>query len=161
MSRSSVPFNMPSYHIQLKSTDRRSLAPGAGVYGAPAFGSAFRPRPPPPPPGPCASPRPTAGACCALPVDAAPTVTTTARAIVVQPFLRKLMPILCLLTTEIAGQSLHGSDPTGEHALPGGRGQEPILTGAAGVTNLAPNRRLGLASWCTELRGFAPTGRRG
>src|SRR5215471_19130406 len=90
MSRSSVPFSMPSYHIQLKSTDRRSLAPVAGVYGAPAFGSALRPRPPPPPSGACAPPRPcpAAGACCAPAVDAA---TTNASAIVVQRLLRTLM----------------------------------------------------------------------
>ena len=45
MSRSSVPFSMPWCHIQLKSTALRSLAPAAGVYGAPAFGSPPRPRP--------------------------------------------------------------------------------------------------------------------
>src|SRR6266850_6639720 len=61
MSRSSVPFSMPSCHIQLKSTERRSLAPAAGVYGAPAFGSLLRPRP-------CA-PAP-AGACCAPSAEA-------------------------------------------------------------------------------------------
>src|SRR5215467_12562488 len=101
MSRSSVPFSMPSYHIQLKSTDRRSLAPAAGVYGAPAFGSALRPRPCAPP-GPCAAPRPApASGACARAADAPPAATATASAIVVQQVLRrKLMPILCLLTTE-------------------------------------------------------------
>ena len=39
MSRSSAPFSMPWCHIQLNSTALRSLAPAAGVYGAP-------PRPP-------------------------------------------------------------------------------------------------------------------
>src|SRR5215470_243528 len=114
MSRSSVPFSMPSYHIQLKSTDRRSLAPGAGVYGAPAFGSLLRPRP-----------GPAGGPSCARPVDTAPTATATVRAIVVQQFLRKLMPVLFLVTTEIGAQSLHGSESEREHALPEGGGQGP------------------------------------
>src|SRR5580765_8774356 len=77
MSRSSVPFSMPSCHIQLKSTALRSLAPAAGVYGAPAFGSAPRPRP-------C----PAAGACCAPAVDATPIATSTLIAVLVQRFLR-------------------------------------------------------------------------
>src|SRR5215467_6621453 len=90
MSRSSVPFSMPSYHIQLKSTDRRSLAPAAGVYGAPAFGSALRPRPPPPPgAGAPARPCPAAGACCEPAVDATPIATTAASATSVQRLLRR------------------------------------------------------------------------
>src|SRR6185295_9210945 len=91
MSRSSVPFSIPWCHIQLKSTALRSLAPAAGVYGAPAFGSAPRPRPCAPPgagapPAPCLPPCPAAGACCAPAVDATPIATTTA-AILVQPIL--------------------------------------------------------------------------
>src|ERR1044072_3528403 len=87
MSRLSVPLTIPSYHIQLKSTDRRSFASGAGVYGAPAFGSLFRPRPPCPPAGACA---PT--------VDARPMATIAPSAKCVQRgFIDVLQRLLILL----------------------------------------------------------------
>src|SRR5262245_20009499 len=106
MSRSSVPLSMPWYQNQLNITARRSFAPAAGVYGAPAFGSAPRPRPcaapgagapaaPAPRPG---APCPAAGACCAIAVDATPIARTAANAAVVQRFIRReFMEILLIV----------------------------------------------------------------
>src|SRR4029453_18786192 len=115
MSRSSAPFNMPEYHIQLKSVARRSLAPGAGAYCPPPA-----PRPPPPPrpcapaPGPagaCAPAAGPAGACapaapraCALAVDATPIARTqaseTSRFEIAQ-FLRDCIAVLRCGNTDV------------------------------------------------------------
>src|SRR5688572_3432210 len=81
---------MPMCQPQLKSTERRSRAPGAGVYGA----APPRPRPPPPPapgcpapPGPpclgaagCAPPPPA----CAFAVSGAASANAIPSAIVVR-----------------------------------------------------------------------------
>src|SRR5262245_32997508 len=85
---------MPMCQPQLKSTERRSRAVAAGVYG----GAPPRPRPPPPPPG-CPAPAgpgpPCRGAAgcapppapCALAVSgaASPNATPSARVVRIIP----------------------------------------------------------------------------
>src|SRR5688572_3985473 len=87
-SISASPRSMPICQPQLWSTERRSRAPAAGVYG----GAPPRPRPPPPPPGCPAPPGPGppcrgAAGCappaapCALAVSGAASANATASAI--------------------------------------------------------------------------------
>src|ERR1041385_9414683 len=75
MSRSSWPFNMPMFRIQLKSTAFRSLASFAGVYG-----SATGPR----------------GACAAT-ADGPPIASTTAKGPIPpslrRHFIARLLPL--------------------------------------------------------------------
>src|SRR5688572_25559748 len=92
-SISASPRSMPRCQPQLWSTERRSRAPAAGVYG----GAPPRPRPPPPPPPPgCPAPPGPAPPCrgaagcapppapCALAVSGAASANATASAKVVR-----------------------------------------------------------------------------
>src|SRR5688572_29909578 len=74
---------MPRCQPQLKSTERKSRAPGAGVYG----GGPPRPRPPPCAPAPppcCAGAGPAPPPACPLAVSGAPSVSAMPSAIVVR-----------------------------------------------------------------------------
>src|SRR5688572_11855005 len=76
---------MPRCQPQLKSTERKSRAPGAGVYG----GGPPRPRPPPCAPAgtappPCVGAGPAPPPACAMAVSGAPSVNAIPSAIVVR-----------------------------------------------------------------------------
>src|SRR5688500_8015103 len=106
-SISASPRSMPICQPQLWSTERRSRAPGAGVYG----GGPPRPRPPPgapagaAPPPCCAGAGPAPAPACALAVSGAPSVSAIPSAIVV-PIIPCRDAITSLLSSAITALSV-------------------------------------------------------